>query len=178
MNPETIQTINTIFSIGTVIVQISSIILLVLLFSKKESRFKGWITRNALTLVFFAAFLATLGSLTYSEIVKFTPCALCWYQRILMYPLVFLSLVALTKKFSKEIWYYIRTLSGIGGSIALYHYIIKVAGSSPFPCSATGPSCVKQFVLELGYIDIPMMSFSFFLIIFILSFYGTKNKAA
>ncbi len=31
---------------------------------------------------------ATLGSLYFSEIRKFIPCELCWYQRIMMYPLV------------------------------------------------------------------------------------------
>jgi len=31
--------------------------------------------------------VATLGSLYFSEISGFIPCELCWYQRILMYPL-------------------------------------------------------------------------------------------
>lgn len=35
-----------------------------------------------------ASFIATLGSLYFSEIMKFEPCVLCWYQRIFMYPFV------------------------------------------------------------------------------------------
>ena len=40
------------------------------------------------------AIVATLGSLYFSEIRHFVPCVLCWYQRILMYPLVPILAVA------------------------------------------------------------------------------------
>jgi len=179
MNP---QNLNIIFAVGTILFQVASVALLVLLFMKKESTCKTWIQKNALYLAFFASFAAMAGSLIYSEVVKFPPCALCWYQRILMYPQVFITLVALTKKFGTEVWYYLQALSILGSIIALYHFIIKMTGFSPFPCSAfsvEGSSdCVKQIVLEFGYINIPMMALSVFILILILSFYGTKNKAA
>ncbi|NCQ82981.1 disulfide bond formation protein B [bacterium] len=35
------------------------------------------------------------------------PCELCWYARILMYPIVLLSLVGILKKKSDYIWYII-----------------------------------------------------------------------
>ena len=41
------------------------------------------------------ASVSTLGSLFFSEIMEFAPCALCWYQRIFMFPLVILLLVGL-----------------------------------------------------------------------------------
>ena len=41
------------------------------------------------------ATVATLGSLFFSEVMEFVPCVLCWYQRILMYPLVIIFLVGL-----------------------------------------------------------------------------------
>ena len=44
------------------------------------------------------ALAATLGSLYYSEIAGFVPCTLCWYQRILMYPLVIISLVGILRQ--------------------------------------------------------------------------------
>ena len=31
---------------------------------------------------------ATLGALFFSEVMELPPCALCWYQRIAMFPLV------------------------------------------------------------------------------------------
>ena len=36
--------------------------------------------------------VATLGSLYFSEIADFVPCRLCWFQRILMYPIALIAL--------------------------------------------------------------------------------------
>ena len=170
--------IHTIFGVGALLAQIISVILIISFFSKKDLKIKSFTKCNTLLLSFITSFLATVGSLIYSEIIGFPPCTLCWYQRILMYPTVILTLVAFTKDFSKEIFYYIRALSYPGAAIALYHSIIKMTGISPFPCSAfsvSGADCVKQLVLEFGYINIPMMSFSFFILLIILSYYGTKK---
>ncbi|RME55719.1 MAG: disulfide bond formation protein B, partial [Caldilineae bacterium] len=41
----------------------------------------------ALYIALIAAWTAMLGSLYFSEVRGFVPCELCWYQRILMYPL-------------------------------------------------------------------------------------------
>src|SRR3954452_8203501 len=47
-----------------------------------------------LWLVFVVSSIATGGSLFFSEIAHFVPCELCWYQRICMYPLTIISLLA------------------------------------------------------------------------------------
>lgn len=175
MNP---TIINDIFGIFVVILQIVSIGLLVGLFIKKEPKCFNFIKKHSLLLAFLGSLGAMTGSLIYSEILKYEPCTLCWYQRILMYPQVFMILIAFTKKFSHEIWYYIRGLSIIGAIISFYHFVIKMTGSSPFPCSAfsvNGSDCVKQLVVEFGYINIPMMSFTIFIFLIILSFYATKK---
>ena len=47
----------------------------------------------AWTLVFacwLVATVATLGALFFSEVMQLPPCALCWYQRIFIFPLVLL----------------------------------------------------------------------------------------
>ncbi|MFQ5409937.1 MAG: disulfide bond formation protein B, partial [Anaerolineales bacterium] len=41
------------------------------------------------------ALSAMLGSLYFSEVAGFVPCKLCWYQRILMYPLTLITLVGI-----------------------------------------------------------------------------------
>ena len=48
-------------------------------------------TDSAWMLVFACwavATAATLGALFFSEVMELPPCALCWYQRIFMFPLV------------------------------------------------------------------------------------------
>ncbi len=47
-----------------------------------------------LWLAFAVALTATAGSLYFSEVAGFPPCALCWYQRIAMYPQVIILGVA------------------------------------------------------------------------------------
>src|SRR5690606_33844852 len=53
---------------------------------------------NALIFIATTSLVATLGSLYFSEVRGFEPCTLCWYQRILMYPIVLISGVALFQK--------------------------------------------------------------------------------
>src|SRR5437870_4857275 len=47
----------------------------------------------SIAIAFVVAAVTTAGSLYYSESAGFTPCELCWYQRIVMYPLVVVLLV-------------------------------------------------------------------------------------
>ncbi|WP_143118042.1 disulfide bond formation protein B, partial [Shouchella clausii] len=53
---------------------------------------------NLLSIGWIASFIATLGSLYFSEILEYTPCELCWYQRIFMYPLVIILGIGVFKK--------------------------------------------------------------------------------
>ena len=71
-----------------------------------------------------ASFIATLGSLYFSEIMKFEPCVLCWYQRIFMYPFVLWLGIAVVKK-DYRIASYSLPIASIGACISLYHYAIQ-----------------------------------------------------
>ena len=53
---------------------------------------------QAVSLAWIVAIVTTLGSLYYSEHAGFVPCELCWYQRILMYPLVIVLGVAALRR--------------------------------------------------------------------------------
>ena len=57
-----------------------------------------WLRDNGMHLSWLLALIATLGSLYFSEIMNFIPCKLCWYQRILMYPLVVLLGIAAVRR--------------------------------------------------------------------------------
>ncbi|MDP2593603.1 MAG: disulfide bond formation protein B [bacterium] len=118
-------------------------------------------------LAFSAALIAVLGSLTYSEIVGYDPCKLCWIQRIFMYPLVLVLGVALWRREVKNLIPYILILAIPGAIVAVSHYYLQVSGVSIFPCDAVGYSaaCSQRFVLQFGYITIPMMALSSFLLI-------------
>jgi len=136
--------------------------------TKREALLKK-VAPYARVLAFVVALTATSGSLFYSEVAKFTPCLLCWWQRIFMYPQVLLIGLGVVKK-DKDIADYAMAMSLVGGSISLYHYYIQLGGNKFIPCATVGYSinCTQRFSLEFGYITIPMMALSAFVAIFLL----------
>lgn len=108
---------------------------------------------------------AMLGSLYYSEIKHYTPCVLCWYQRIFMYPLVAIIAVGILRK-DKNLPYYIFPLSIAGTLIALYHVLLQkgILPEAVAPCSI-GASCLTKYTGYFGFITIPVMSLTAFVII-------------
>ena len=104
------------------------------------------------------ATISALGSLFFSEIMGHVPCALCWYQRICMYPLV-LILPAGLFPFDRNIVRYALPLSLLGLAIAFFHLLL-VAGVIPEslkPC-VQGVPCTEVQVVWLGFITIPLLS--------------------
>lgn len=131
---------------------------------------------NLLFLSFAASLIATLGSLYFSEIQKYIPCELCWYQRIFMYPLVLLLGMAIVKK-DYGIARYSFVLSTIGGLISLYHYSIqKVSflGENSISCGVV--PCTGQYINWLGFITIPFLALIAFIIISISSYMIMKKR--
>lgn len=121
--------------------------------------------------------IATMGSLYFSEILDLPPCRLCWYQRILMYPLVILFGVALIRK-DKNVVYYALPMSIIGASIALYQYLLQMTPLSsvdPIKCSVF-ESCSKIDKIYLGFITIPLLSLLAFLAIIGLMVLSLRKK--
>ncbi|TGA99914.1 disulfide bond formation protein B [Sporolactobacillus shoreae] len=81
--------------------------------------------RFFLLIAWIISLTATGGSLFFSEVMHLTPCTLCWYQRILMYPLTLSLGIAF---FSKDISIkkYILPISILGFIIATHHYTIQM----------------------------------------------------
>lgn len=172
--------VNKVLAIATLLAQVGVVVSLVylLFFHKKNYAIFQLIGKHGMKLAFKIALIATLGSLFYSEVAGFNPCVLCWYQRIFMYPLVALFIVAFKKKQS-QIVDYILSLSVVGFLISLYHNILYYTnGGVPVPCEAGGTSCMKIYVMELGYITIPMMALTAFAAIIIsLILYKNYQKS-
>ena len=120
--------------------------------------------------ILFACWLtvsvSTLGSLFFSEIMEFPPCTLCWYQRIFMFPLVFILLAGLFP-FDRNIFRYALPLASAGWVFAFYHTLLYSGfiPESAQPCSQ-GVPCSETYIDFLGFITIPLLSLiSFSLII-------------
>ena len=172
--PNVAQTVTTILAVLTMAGDVLVISLLIafglsMLLKKKKGiagKILDFIGKNSLQFSLVVATIATTGSLFFSEIAKYEPCKLCWIQRIFMYPLVLLLGIASWKN-DRGIADYVLPLSVIGAGFAGYHYALQVNPNLPAPCSAVGysVSCAERFVTSFGYITIPMMSLTAFLMI-------------
>ena len=114
---------------------------------------------NMLLAAWATALMATLGSLYFSEILLFIPCELCWYQRILMYPLVIMLGIAAVKKDAK-IPIYALPFSIIGIIVSSYHYLIQKVpffAENSMECGVV--PCTGQYINWLGFITIPFLAF-------------------
>lgn len=118
---------------------------------------------NSLYFGLLVATVATTGSLFLSEIAGFAPCKLCWYQRIFMYPQVILLGIASFKN-DCGIVKYTLPLLGIGIAVASYHYVLQMS-PLPLPCTDEIASCAAKQAARFGYITIPLMSWTAFLLI-------------
>lgn len=121
------------------------------------------------------ATISMLGSLFFSEVMKFPPCVLCWYQRICMYPLVVIFIVGMFPV-SKSVVKFSLPLVLIGWVIAFYHNLLyyKILPESAAPC-VQGFSCTSVHIEWLGFITIPFLSLVAFSLIFILLVLTSRN---
>lgn len=122
------------------------------------------------------SFTGMIGSLIYSEVIGFPPCVFCWYQRIAHYGIFIISLVALIKRYSREVVDYVMTLSALGLILSIYHVVIQKVGQSPLPCEAGGVSCLKQLVYAFGYISIPVMSLTLFAVVLLMTIIAKRKS--
>lgn len=169
------EAVNLIFSTLTVAGQVIIILNLVVIFFFRKSGYAGIVSGRVLFFSFVVALTAMTGSLIYSDVIGYEPCKLCWFQRIFMYPQVFLLALALWRK-DRAIIDYAAFLSVFGAIIAGYHYLLQLEIAPDLSCGAVGysVSCAQRFVMNFGYITLPLMALTAFLTI--LTFFLVDRK--
>ena len=169
------DTITLFLALLAVVANLAVAVALVLVVASRASagaaRFasgvRAAIAPQALLLALAVAVISMAGSLYFSEGAHFTPCKLCWYQRIAMYPLVpMLGLAAWRRDFG--IRPYAILLAAVGGAISTYHVLLE-----RFPSLETGACdpnnpCSLIWVERFGYLTIPAMALSAFALIITL----------
>jgi len=171
--------VNLLLSSLTITGQVIVVGGVVLFIFKRDNFLLDLVREHALGFSFIVALIAALGSLFYSEIAGFEPCKLCWFQRIFMYPQVILFGMAIYLK-DKNILNYSIALSLIGAVIAGYHYLLQIGAAPPVACPIVGFSvdCVQTFAMQFGYITIPMMALTAFLLIIFFSIVQKLSSTA
>jgi len=132
------------------------------------SRLESSISDYSTEIVFVVTSVATAGSLYLSNMLGYEPCRLCWFQRIFMYPIPVLSGTALFLDKS-DLGDYVIPLAMIGALIAFYHSIIQRFDQfSSAGCSITAVSCSTEYTFHYGYITIPVMAFTAFMVTIVI----------
>jgi len=125
---------------------------------------EGLLERYGHHLALVTAWIATLGSLYFSEVAGFEPCRLCWYQRILMYPLTVLILVGLLRR-DRDLPYYVLPLSVAGILLSSYHYLVQNGIFDTSVACVRGVPCSARYINWSGFVTIPLLALTAFLII-------------
>lgn len=171
-----VHLIQNLIIAGAVIGQILVLFLIFAILFKKRSVL-NFIHTYVLHIALFLAATATASSLFYSIVVGLQPCLLCWWQRIALFPQVILFTIATIKK-DLSIRIYGLWLSFCGAVIAAYQYYEQITYNPLIPCPVVpgGVSCLDRQVFELGYITIPLMSLTVFLLMGIILWISLSSQ--
>ncbi|WP_435184707.1 disulfide bond formation protein B [Halobellus sp. EA9] len=120
--------------------------------------------RLGLGLATLVASVATAGSLYFSLGLGLVPCELCWYQRILMYPLVVVLGVAAIED-RAAVARTVLPLSLLGTAIAAYHVVLQVRPSVGGTCSVDGGCSSILYPMLDGLLTIPRLSLVAFVLV-------------
>lgn len=133
----------------------------------------------SLFVAWLLALLATAGALFLGEVMGMTPCVLCWYQRIAMFPLVIVLGLGLLDNDRRCLRYAWPLVAG-GASLAAYHCLVfyGVVAEGLVPCGK-GASCADAELQLAGGVPIPLLSLLAFTGIgVLLGFAGQRRKQA
>lgn len=142
---------------------------------KRNKTYIDSIVQNYLLVGFVLSLSAALGSMVLSTVLELTPCTLCWYQRIALFPMVIIFGAGYIRKDAHT---YIATLalSLVGLIIAGYQLLLQwgiIAES--LTCTTSSVSCGEKQLEVFGFITIPMGSFAMFAALGLLSWLAARK---
>ncbi|MFD1686614.1 disulfide bond formation protein B [Halobellus litoreus] len=121
-------------------------------------------TRSLLALGTLVAAVGTAGSLYFSLGLGLVPCELCWYQRILLYPLTVVLGVA-TLDDRPRVARTVLPLSGLGVVVAAYHVLLQLRPTLEATCSVGGGCSSILYPMAGGLLTIPRLSLTAFVLV-------------
>ena len=175
-----IQDVLTVFAVLALVVNALTLVVLGgRVVRWRTGRTLGVVTamqRRAGELVALVSVGATLGSLYLSEIGHLIPCRYCWFQRVAMYPVALVSVIAVAKS-DRNVRWYLLPGAAIGLAFSVWHYLLQVVPSleDATACNLLNP-CTVRYAWEFGFVSIPYMAGSVSL--FILALLAGRHRAS
>lgn len=167
MTFETMRLFFGLLTVGANLAVLGGLVLLVPGLSILRSTVRAQVSGREAQLALVVALTATLGSLYLSEVAHLVPCTYCWYQRIAMYPLAVILGIAVYRR-DDQVSRYVLPLAAAGGLIAIYHYTIQRVPALQTGSCSTGVPCSTAYFEQFGFMSIPYMAASAFVLIAML----------
>jgi disulfide bond formation protein DsbB len=122
-------------------------------------------SRQALLVAWATAVFGMLCSLYLCEGRGWTPCFLCWYQRICLWPLAIILGVSWFRR-RNDVTAFVLPQAVLGLALASYQVLIQeLVGRDVLGVCRAGPDCARKIAIGLGPISIPMLSWTAFAIV-------------
>jgi len=178
--PAYVSTLIYLMAVATVVIDVALVIKILALFhAPSRAHFIRMGQRYGLLAIFILSASAVAGTLLMQYAGGLNPCLFCWWQRVFMYPIPVISLIAFIKdqKIS-DVADYILALSFIGGAIALYQHLLQVLPAGALiPCDATD-DCAIRSVFEFHFVTIPWMAVTVFAALFLIALLARRKQTA
>jgi disulfide bond formation protein DsbB len=144
--------------------------------STTPGRITGLLSQSGYYVALLVVWIAMCGSLFFSEVWGWLPCVLCWYQRILMYPLALILPVGILRR-DTALYMYVLPFSLLGAGVSLYHYVLVKTDLFPEPPCNINIPCTVEYLNLLGFINIPLLALTAFLLISLMAALATLGTA-
>ena len=134
--------------------------------------------RKILYLAWTVALLGTLGSLFFSNALGWLPCVLCWYQRILLYPLLIILTVGVLRD-SDDLEFFVLPFSFLGIGVSIFHNLLQygIIPEKLSPCT-NGVSCTIPYHFFFNWLTVPLLSLCAFIVITICMYIYRNHRKA
>lgn len=115
------------------------------------------IRQAQLWLAWLVAAVSTAGSLYFSEVRDLVPCRLCWFQRIAMFPLALILLVAALRDDRNVRWTAVP-LAAIGAAVSLWHQLVEWHPQLESNACQVGVPCSVPYFRALSFVSLSLMA--------------------
>jgi disulfide bond formation protein DsbB len=162
--------VNMAVSYGTVVVNLALLAYLGFAASGRDAFLVRRLGRYGYHAALAVAVAGVVGSLYYSEIAGWEPCALCWWQRIALYPTALLLAIANIRRELRLISPYVAAFASCGAVVSAYQIYLQfgppAAAAIMNGCSIEGgASCSETYYVAFGYVSMATSALSAFLVI-------------
>ncbi len=147
-------TLHDFFAVLTIIAAVGVLLILIarVVPAVASVRFLDVLYKLQLPLAALVATVSTLGSLWFSEHFGWLPCRFCWYQRVFMYSLAVILIIAAVRRDRSVRWYAVP-LAGIGILLSSWHMLLeRGVVSESKECLASIP-CAVPNAISFGHRD-------------------------